>query len=621
MLKTIKIIKIQQKGQILILVTVFLTLILMLSGVLYSYINQNNQVTTRLYYSLQAINVAEAGVNKAVWCLNHTDVCGINYSGETANLDNGEYTTVVTSVGQDYTVESTGTVHNIQKKIKVTITKQSTTTNASFYYGVQVGAGGLKMEENSYVTGNIYSNGSIEADSGAYVTDDVYVAGGTALAADQQQTIKSSDFSFGDNSSKADIAQSFKPGLTAPINYVSFYIKKVCDAGDCSKSKNNPPNATVRITADNGNKPATSSLTTGTLDSNLVTTSFNWVNVSFSSNPELTQNQTYWIVIDMPSLSSAKYYVIGKHDNAGYGNGIGLYSPDYDSGSWTDAVGDFTFKTWMGGIITKIDGLRVGYNTSPHIPCNDAHYATHHGDAHAHQILNSWVECDAFYATNPADISGTTVGKTKHPNSTDPPPEALPISDGQIADWKTEAATGDPIIGDYSLNNGESASLGPKKITGNMLVDNKAELTLTGTIWVVGSVTLSNEAKIKLDAGYGSSSGLIVADGKVTVLNGVTFGGSGAADSYIMVLTTNTSVDENSPAIDINNNANIVIFYAGSGMIKVAQNAVLKEATGYKILILQNANIAYESGLASAKFANGPGGIWKIQSKTWQEIK
>ena len=608
----------RQNGQILIMVSVFLALILIISVVLYTYINQNNQVTSRLYNSVQAINLAEAGINKATWCLNHTDRCSIPYTSETKSVGPGQYTTTVTSVGQNYIVESTGTVNNLQKKVKVTITKQTTTANASFYYGVQVGAGGLKMEENSYVLGNIYSNGSIEADSGSYVTGDVYVAGGTALAADQQQTTESSDFNFGDTSNRADIAQSFKPGLTAPINYVSFYIKKVCESNDCSKSKNNPPNATIRITSDNGNKPATSSLATGTLDSNLVTTSFNWVNVSFTSNPELTQNQTYWIVIDMPSVSSTKYYVIGKHDNAGYGNGIGLYGADYASGNWTDAVGDFTFKTWMGGIITKIEGLTVGNKT--HI-CDVAHYATHHGDAHAHQILNSWIECDAFYATDPADISGTTVGKTKHPNSTDPPPENMPISDGQITDWKNEAAIGDPITGDYSLANGESASLGPKKITGNMLIDNNSQLTLTGTVWVEGSVTLSNGAKIKLDSGYGSNSGLIVADGKVIILNGVTFSGSGVTDSYIMILTTNTSVDENSPAIDINNNANIVIFYASKGMIKVANNAIVKEATGYKILLLQNAYITYESGLANAKFANGPGGVWRIQTKTWQEIK
>jgi len=606
------------KGQILIMVSVFLALILIISVILYTYINQNNQVTSRLYYSVQAINLAEAGIDKATWCLNHSDRCASPYTGETRSVGPGQYTTAVTSVGQDYTVESTGIVHNIQKKVKVIITQQTTSSNASFYYGVQVGAGGLKMEENSYVSGNIYSNGSIEADPGSYVTDDVYVAGGTALTADQQQTTKSSDFTFGDASNRADIAQSFEPGLTAPINYVSFYIKKVCDGGDCSKSKDNPPNATVRVTTDNGNKPATSSLTTGTLDSTLVTTSFNWVNISFSSNPELTQSQTYWVVIDLPSVSSAKYYVIGKHDNSGYGNGIGLYSTDYSGGSWSDALGDFTFKTWTGGIITKIDGLTVGNKTHT---CDDAHYAAHHGDAYAHQILNSWVECDAFYATDPADISGTTVGRTKHPSSTDPPPENLPISEGQIADWKTEAAVGDPITGDYTLTNSESDSLGPIKITGNMLIDNNAELTLTGTIWVVGTVTLSNGAKIKLDAGYGSNSGLIVADGKVTVLNGVTFGGSGAADSYIMVLTTNNSLDETSPAIDINNNANVVIFYANNGMIKVANNATLKEATGYKLLLLQTASVVYESGLANANFANGPGGVWRIQTKTWQEIK
>lgn len=611
--------KVRDKGETVLIVIIFIVVVLLFSTALLVY-TQNRRITTQRSYNIgRAMNVAEAGLNKAVWCLNHSTQCPSPYNGETATVGDGQYTTTVTSVGQDYNVTSVGTVNNVKKTVKSIITKQVTIANASFYYGVQVGDGGLDMGNNSYIVGNIYSNGSITAGAGAYVTDDVHVAGGTALTTDQQQTTKSSDFSFGDNSSRADIAQSFKPGVTVPINYVNFYIKKVCDGGDCSKSKDNPSNATVRITTDNGNKPATSSLTTGTLDSTLVTTSFNWVNVSFTSNPELTQNQTYWVVIDMLSTSSTKYYVIGKHDNSGYGNGIGLYSADYSGGSWTDAFGDFTFKTWMGGIITKIDGLTVGNKTHT---CDASHYATHHGDAYAHQILNSWVECDAFYATDPADIAGTTVGKTKHPGSTDPPPEAMPISDGQITDWKAAAAEGGEQIGDYNLIiNGEKASLGPKKITGNMLISNSVELTITGTVWVTGDVTISNNAIIKLDTGYGTNSGVMVVDGKINVSNNCVFQGSGTAGSYILILTTNNSLDAGSPAINIANNAQTVIFYAANGLINIANNAQLKEATGYKLSLSNNASVVYETGLANAKFANGPGGVWAIQSKTWQEVK
>ncbi|MBU0964629.1 hypothetical protein KKC06_06335, partial [Patescibacteria group bacterium] len=498
------------KGQTLLIAVIFLAVTFMLGSSLFAYVMSNQIVSQRAYNTQRTYNIAEAGIHKAVWCLNNSDICGSGYSGETTDFSTGQFTTTVTSVGQDYVVTSIGSSSNIEKTIKVTITQNVTTADASFFYGVQVGDGGLTMDNNSYVDGNIYSNGSIDAGSGAYVTGDVYVAGGTALTADQEHTTQNAEFSFGRYDSDEDIAQSFTPGVTEVINYISLYIKKVGNAA----------NATVYITEDNGGEPATSSLAQGTLQANLITTSFGWVDVSFTSNPELTLGTQYWIVIDVGTPKSSKYYIIGQDDQIIAPAGTGArYSSDWLSGNWSTTDGHFNFKTWMGGLDTHIDGLLVGANpdgTRIGHNCDDAHYAIHHGDAHAHTITNSDIECDAFYDVDPIDIAGTTVGRNSHPNSDDPPPEVMPISLQQIQEWKDTAAAVEPHNGDYTID-GTQEELGPLKITGNLTIANSAQLTLTGTLWVEGNIEMSNNAIISLDPGYGNNSGLIITDGKITV--------------------------------------------------------------------------------------------------------
>ncbi len=634
-----------QKGQTLFAVVVFLGIVFIITMGLFAYVMNNRVVTTRMNNTTQALNIAEAGVSKAVWCLNNPDECAPGYSGETTSFGGGEYTTVLTSIGGDYTVESLGTFNSIQKKIKVTISKFATSAAASFYYGVQVGAGGLTMNNNSYINGSMYSNGSISGGAGSYITGDIFVAGGTALAADQEQTTVSSDFPFRSSSSNRDIAQSFKPGVTEVINYVSFYLKK----------DSNPGDASVHIVEDDSGQPATSALASGTLDASMIPIDhgeiedYGWIDVSFDSNPMLTQGETYWIVIDNASSHSSKYFITGKHDNSGYGNGLGLYGSDWTSGSWTSADGDFTFKTWMGGVITEIDNVTVTAGATVHantiknsdlnstdVLCNSIDQTTVVGDVECGTMTNGTITGNVIAEdVTGSSISGDLTCETQSGNTVsgsincptpltppdDPPPEALPISDAKILEWKQEAEDGGIINDNYTLDSGATESLGPIKITGNLLVSNSSTLNIAGNIWVEGTLTFDNLATIRLDSGYSSASGLMISDGKITVQNNCVFQGSGHEDSYVLILTTNNSLDSGSPAIDINNNADTVIFYAADGLIKVANNAQLKEATGYALELAPNASVTYVSGLANAKFANGPGGIWSTQKNTWQELE
>ncbi len=588
------------------MIIIFISVFITLGAALFSYANNTRFVIQRGYLTEKARNIAEAGVIKAVWCLNNASACAAPYNGETTQFSGGSFSVALTSEGANYKVVSTGTYLGAEKVVEEYITQKAVSSDAAFFYGVQVGAGGLTMGNNSFVDGNIYSNGSIDAGNGAYVTGDVYVASGTQASPDQQQDQLGSEFSFGNQSITEDIAQSFTAGVSEPINLVSLYLKK----------NGSPSNATVYLAEDDNGSPSTTPLTSGGLVATQVTEEFAWTDIAFETNPTLTSGTTYWIVIDIPTPSSSNHYISGKNDNQGYGNGVGKYSSDYESGSWTSANGDFMFKTWMGGVETHIDGLRIGYTTHT---CTDEHYATHHGDAHAHQVLDSTVECDAFYSTDPTDIAGSTVGRNKVPDSEDPAPKLLPVSNGQVAEWKSLATDGGVTNGDYQLTIGQTDELGPQEITGNMLIDNGSTLRLTGTVWVHGDVTFTNNAIIALDPAYGLDSGVLVADGKIVVNNNVVFQGTGQEGSYIMVMSTNTSVDPLSPAITIDNNADTVIFYAHKGMIDVANNAILREATAYKLHLSNGASVSYESGLASAAFANGPGGVWRVSNTNWLE--
>jgi len=114
-------------------------------------------------------------------------------------------------------------------------------------------------------------------------------------------------------------------------------------------------------------------------------------------------------------------------------------------------------------------------------------------------------------------------------------------------------------------------------------------------------------------------SGVILSDGKITASNGSEQKGSGETGSYIMLLSTNSSLDSGSPAIYVGNNAAGAIFYTTSGLIYLKNNMKAKEITGYKIQIENGAVVEYDSGLQNAQFTSGPGGSW--QASDWKEIE
>ena len=243
-------------------------------------------------------------------------------------------------------------------------------------------------------------------------------------------------------------------------------------------------------------------------------------------------------------------------------------------------------------------------------------------DALAYTCEDSTITGSLTYVsggTNNCTVNGSTSTQADEIQPAD-----LPIPLSQINDWKQQAATGGIIANDITYS-GTSNSLGPIQIgtpvnPKNLVITNNARLKITGTIYVTGSIIFSNNSIIELDNNvYGPLGGMVIADGRITTDNNVVLKGSGEAGSYLLIISTNNSINPSAPAILVSNNAAGAIFYTSNGMIHLNNNMIAREVTGYKIKINNNAIVEYESGLENAIFSSGPGGSGRVTE--WKEIE
>lgn len=287
----------------------------------------------------------------------------------------------------------------------------------------------------------------------------------------------------------------------------------------------------------------------------------------------------------------------------------------FSNGSVSCPVGKayITNSLIVAGSGNKIENMEVG-DPNPLTPIDEAR---------AHSCFNCLVHGVLYYvsggtaATCSADAAAQSL-----PNNI--AKKDLPISDAQINLWKDQAScNGNPtciFIGNYNIPGGNTELLGPLKIVGDLMVNNNSVLSMTGTIYVTGDIILSQNSTVELDLGtYNSLSGIMIADGQVEVQNNAVISGSGDEGSYVILLSTNSSLDENNAAIDVKNSAEGAIFYTSEGVMRLRNNMKIREATGYKVYMDQNAEIEYETGLSEASFTSGPGGSWAVVS--WKEIE
>ena len=245
---------------------------------------------------------------------------------------------------------------------------------------------------------------------------------------------------------------------------------------------------------------------------------------------------------------------------------------------------------------------------------------------YAHTINNSTIDKNAYYQV----ISDTTVNGTRYPGSADQSKADLPISDGLITQWETDAGNGGTVSSPCPYKITSNATIGPVKINCDFEITGNPTITLNGPIWVKGNITIKNGPTIKVASSLGGKSVAIIADntsnrstsGKISSDNTAVFQGSGTVGSYVLLLSQNNSAETGGSEIAINvaNSASgDLLIYAGHGEVLLQNNIKLKEVTAYKVHIKNSAQVTYETGLANLLFTSGPSGSWSIQS--WKEAQ
>ncbi len=273
----------------------------------------------------------------------------------------------------------------------------------------------------------------------------------------------------------------------------------------------------------------------------------------------------------------------------------------YSNGNIVGSNGAYiTGSAFVAGDTGSISNMRVGYGGT--------------GDAHANTVTGSTITGNLYCK------SGSSNNKSCDTSQPNPNPEDLPISDENISAWKADAEAGGVTNGSVTIST--PTTLGPRKIVGNLTID--STLTIADTVYVTGNLIININKKLRLDPSYGATSGIIIADGYITINNGVTFEDSGTAGSYILLLSESMcdasmagAPCNGNNAIRVSNNSDISIVNAQKGTVFFSNNAQVKEAVGNKIELSNNVGISYGSGLINVNFTSGPSGAWVIDS--WRE--
>lgn len=213
--------------------------------------------------------------------------------------------------------------------------------------------------------------------------------------------------------------------------------------------------------------------------------------------------------------------------------------------------------------------------------------------------------------------------------------QPFPVTLADITSWEAAALIGGTKTctgGKYAINSDET--IGPIKVPCDLEITGTGSgggpvITLGGPVWVTGNIKIKNHLTIRVDPTLVGQSIVMIADkltdhlnsSKITVEGeGLNFAGAPGGNSWIMLISENNgaSLGDPSEAIELEQGATgDILLYARLGDILMKNSASVKEVTGYKITLENNANVTYASGLQNALFTSGPGGTWTIQD--WKE--
>lgn len=526
--------------------------------------------------SKQSYFTSESALEDTAYRIKNGKIIG---SSETLNFATSTATMTITESDGIYEIISRADAGNIKRATRMILEEG---TGVSFAYAIQTGIGGIDLDGGSSITGDIYTTGSIRGCGSCAVSGEAVAAGRSTSDLDQDNSSPESpgqSIVFGNTSGAQDVAQSFAIPDSLSIIKVRLNIKKT----------GNPSNATVKITDNNSGSPGNIVLASGTLSSSFVSTSYGWIEISLTSNPVLSAGTVYWIVVD-GGHSSSNYYTVAA--NSSYASGqakIGRYGNNWNN--TTPAGLDAYFGIYTG---TNEEGI-AGEDQYNRISVGSAY--SHNAD---YVSSGGALYCQVGSGNNkPCDTSRV-----------DPPVENYPVDDGKIDGWKAEAATS-IYDDDYSVGYA-GATLGPKKIIGNLTVSGGGTLRVSGTIWVTGTISIDGGSVVR--PADNTKSFVLMSDGSITLSGGADILGN--TDSHILLL----SLRVNDPAITINGGANDTVVFAPDGGVHISGGANVKAGAAEHISVDGGASITYDPDFSSLNFSSGlPNMGFNI--KSWKEVE
>ena len=171
----------------LIIAVIFLAVILIMISTLFSRVASYVQFGSNSIMREQAVNLAEAGVDNTIWQLNvNAGSCpAITCSNEISVGSTGTFkVTIANKTSELKTITSKGCIPNCTNPRSTKTIRVDTligTDTISFKYAVQVGTGGVDMENSSLIGGtnggNVYSNGDITGSGSSKINGDAYAVG------------------------------------------------------------------------------------------------------------------------------------------------------------------------------------------------------------------------------------------------------------------------------------------------------------------------------------------------------------------------------------------------------------------------------------------------------------
>ena len=280
-------------------------------------------------------------------------------SGSAGQTTDFPYTTENSYLQQEWTTAIVGSSNATFTNSSATVTISSGTWPANCDNGriTQDGTNWYDIASRDSTTQlTLSSNFSQSTVTGTYTIRMTEFSGGkvklnTAYGAEsinQQQTTVNEEAANLDNTARTHIAQSFTPSITGKVTKIQIHLWKGSSNTPTDNLKLSIQKGTLTGINDGDDLPDGTDLSNVvTIDASTLTTSAAEYTYTFSTEPDLTADIPYWIVIERGTPASDGGYKVNRNTSGGdYARGRLKYK---DGGTWANVAGDddCTFKVYM----------------------------------------------------------------------------------------------------------------------------------------------------------------------------------------------------------------------------------------------------------------------------------